>query len=698
MIQKLPIYPAFQENNLPVVLDSSDSFAPYASVTILSVIDHASPEYNYDFLVLTWDMKEETAQKLAAMAEKHRNVSIRVIDVNDIINRYKILAESMTRFNRFGYVGAIRINLPTILKNFDMALHLDSDLVVCADISELFRYDMSDYYIGWVPDVCGYIVNHKPDATVMTDEYMHNRLGLNSAAEYMNGGVFLLHVKNINRDFTQKQIIEFGTEDGALLPFAEQDTFSGLFAGHKLDFPFEWNWQIDDDNKLISNGKRFLPYNDGLLDKYYRAEKDIKCYHYIGSRKPWTAAKTPYDEIWWEVARNSPFSGEILAHSDAPDITTKVTGVEEGEGKKYLLFICYSGIQLINAMNIKYHYYREVNADLMIVSGIGLTDKIDEIKKTGMFDEIIISSYTHNTDYYKIRDIPVTEKSLHPEKYEHMPKLDAKYTDMFIAVFKYHFNQMIYYYLVNAGKKPCVHIYDEGGSTYIDNLNPDEYREINHSLYPDSQQFRNNITNIFLCEPSLYCGLSQVRTIPIPKLSACDHVFSSMLFAVFGQIAMPEEKYLFFSECFAEEGYLTNEIEILDAIANIVGKENIAIKVHPRSEKMEKIYRLHGYRLFSDKGVPWELSALSPRFNSKVLMSISSNSSWMPLIISDEKCVSISLLNVMKLAKRAHAKAYAYQSLLRDIQEEMNKNSARFFIPNSMLELKNIIRYIEGEA
>ena len=44
--------PAFDENNIPVIVAASNQYAPYAGVFIQSLINHASREKNYDIIDL----------------------------------------------------------------------------------------------------------------------------------------------------------------------------------------------------------------------------------------------------------------------------------------------------------------------------------------------------------------------------------------------------------------------------------------------------------------------------------------------------------------------------------------------------------------------------------------------------------------------------------------------------------------------
>lgn len=690
MIQKLPVYPAFEENNLPIVLESSDFFAPYASVTMLSIIEHTTPEHNYDFLVLTWDMKEETAQKLISMADGKENISIRVVDVAEKVKPYEDIAKKGKFFDKFSLVGIVRLMLPTLLEKYDVALNLDSDMLISADIEELFQYKLEGHYMGGVPDVMSYAMNHRPSEKVLTDDFLFNRLKLPAVSEYMNGGLWMLNLQKIRIDFTQSEIIEFAMEDGAFLTYCDQDAFNGLFAGNKVEFPIEWDWEID-TRGLILDGAKYLSSNDVLIKKYYAAEKNIKNYHYGTILKPWKSANVPYGDKWWETARRSVFFDEISSRSEGSAETA-----DRKNGQR-LLFACETPYELINILNVKYHYYPDVKADLLICSS-SLSNCIDKIRKLNVFQEIIVTEYDSRTNYDEILAMPLAERTLEPEKYALLPRLSKRYTDYFFSFTRHHFLHMIYYSMINAGMLPDVHILEDGSSTYVDDLNFNDYKDIDQKLYPEKKRLQNRLTSLYLYKPSLYCGASKVRIIPLPSLSPDKAELVEMLLSIWGAIELPPQKYIFFNECMREEGLVTNEVQLLDAVSEIVGKENIAIKIHPRSTNMEKIYQMHGYYVMLNSTVPWELAAFSPSMDRKILMSISSNTIWTPLILSGVNNRTISLCEVMKLSQRVHARTPKYRKFLSKIRTVANKDEVRFYMPNTQLELKNVIRYIEGEA
>ena len=311
-MQNLPVTPAFEENNLAITMQTSDFFAPYASVAALSIIENSSPDYNYDILFMTWDMREETAKKLLTLAEGRDNVSVRVVNVLDKLNTYQEIAQTSSGFDRFSYTGMVRLLLPQLLEYYHFVLNFDCDMLVFSDVSEVFQYDISNHYMGAVPDIYCYTLNHRPGEERYTDEYMLKRLGLRSAAEYMNGGFLFLNLRLIREHYTVSQIMDFAVRDGTILRCFEQDTFSGLFQDNKLVLPFEWNW-FNDMPRQLGPFLKYLPEEDAYIEAHRQAEAHIKNIHYVTGKKPWFMDPGyPYSKEWWDVAVRSPFLGDIV--------------------------------------------------------------------------------------------------------------------------------------------------------------------------------------------------------------------------------------------------------------------------------------------------------------------------------------------------------------------------------------------------
>ena len=81
------IFPAFNTNNVPIIFESSELFAPYLSVAILSLINTASNKANYDIIILSNEIRREDQRCLCKLAEGKSNFSIRFLIPPILYNR-----------------------------------------------------------------------------------------------------------------------------------------------------------------------------------------------------------------------------------------------------------------------------------------------------------------------------------------------------------------------------------------------------------------------------------------------------------------------------------------------------------------------------------------------------------------------------------------------------------------------------------
>ena len=106
------------------------------------------------------------------------------------------------------------------------------------------------------------------------------------------------------------------------------------------------------------------------------------------------------------------------------------------------------------------------------------------------------------------------------------------------------------------------------------------------------------------------------------------------------------QKYIFFEESYFADGYSLNDIEIVEWIAEIVGKENIFIKIHPRNP-INRFAEL-GYETNSNTSIPWEVIALNLQLKDKVLISIASVAVIVPTTMFGMDYTGILLMKLLK--------------------------------------------------
>ena len=213
--------------------------------------------------------------------------------------------------------------------------------------------------------------------------------------------------------------------------------------------------------------------------------------------------------------------------------------------------------------------------------------------------------------------------------------LEKKYDALYIANFD-RFNALIYDVLKRRNRSLKLFVYEDGLSTYglitkgfYDVHKPSDnpvVRFVHNRIYRRNSLYQNvDCLRVFdksLCEWTPDCDIEQIERIDVN-----DTVFKQNINTVFDYDSLEdsyEEQYIFFEESyFADYGYM-EDVNLVERIAEKVGKENLLIKMHPRNP--ENRFKEIGYKTNINTAIPWEVIALNLDLSQKTLITISSSS------------------------------------------------------------------------
>lgn len=181
-------------------------------------------------------------------------------------------------------------------------------------------------------------------------------------------------------------------------------------------------------------------------------------------------------------------------------------------------------------------------------------------------------------------------------------------------------------------------------------------------------------------------GFSRVQT---PKFNPNDENVLIQLNQLFGYEKMQDkynEPIIFFEESYRTEGIPINDIDIVEKVAEWVGKENILVKTHPRNK--DNIFNKHGFKTNKNTSIPWEIIYMNnPDMENKLLLSVASGSLATPYTMLGKEPNSVVLLNMKQINPTGSIPAY-YDYLSRKV---FGKRADIFSCPINEEELKNIV-------
>ena len=359
------------------------------------------------------------------------------------------------------------------------------------------------------------------------------------------------------------------------------------------------------------------------------------------------------------------------------------------------LFRCCTFYQLINAINIKINILKDLEADLILNSSTNFTKIEKRLKDSGIFDRVAIME-DDLEDNRNFRKLNMQQKSEWVENIESnlvdFPFDGTIYTDYYIAV-NDEYNTFVYYYLVSRGARPNVHIFEESKATYILNILEVEKKDgIPHMAFDEKNMYKN-IVEILLYEPKLYnADYYNCRFTKIPQIICEEEHDKNIYNRIFGTYRLPAERYIFLVSPFFWDKFSSNEMDIIDEFAKVVGKDNIILKMHPR-DQIDR-YSCRGYKVMKKTDIPLEVLMMDENIDKHVLVSISSNASVTADLVLDKKVFSIMLEAFLEIGG-SHAKLKKFIDLDERMRCLFNDKKLHLFTPSTYIELQETVRYIE---
>jgi len=251
------------------------------------------------------------------------------------------------------------------------------------------------------------------------------------------------------------------------------------------------------------------------------------------------------------------------------------------------------------------------------------------------------------------------------------------------------FTMLFYNKLLKKNKNIELCLFEEGLSTYSNSYTDADKPNSLHRKIINKTGIIANFDKLYLLFPDLLeWNVPNAEIIKLQKINANGNHFVNIINTIF-DIKEIKDKYdkpiIFFEESHFTDGFVVPDIEIVNQIADIVGKENIMIKLHPRNA-LNRFDTL-GYKTNSDTNIPWEAIILNQNLTNKTLVTIASGSVLSPFLYFGINLKSISLLNCLT-EKPGYMKG--------ELGKFMNKIYAKFpdvfYAPQNFDELKKYIK------
>lgn len=277
---------------IPVVFATDEKYAPYLGVAITSLAENLGEGERCSVTVMHVGLDGRTVKALEGCGR--RGVSVRCLDVSEMI------AHIRDRLYSTGYISPemyYRALIPELFPCESRVIYLDCDIVVRADIAELYSFDMGEFAL----------LGAKNPMHPQMQRYVE-RLGLDPG-KYINSGVLLLNCDRLREmSFTECFFSELSKRRELSCP--DQDIIN-LIIKDKIGYlPAVWNyiWHLERLG-AASNPELRMPQDE--LSAYTANLERAKIVHFTGDMKPWVHDALRGSEYFYRYAELSPMKGEV---------------------------------------------------------------------------------------------------------------------------------------------------------------------------------------------------------------------------------------------------------------------------------------------------------------------------------------------------------------------------------------------------
>ena len=269
-----------------LVMAFDDAYAAHAGVVIASAIRYLAPG-SARFLCLHDGLTEARRQQVEAVAPGFE------------ILWHEVGPGDMPALTGKGYLSRVtlfRLGLHRFApRDWARAIYLDSDILVQADLGELWHLDLGGQPIGAVPDV------------YQDDSALRQRFGFvpSTDGQYFNAGILVIDLDNARQTNDLATGLALLVDNDFDLPFLDQDALNVVFWNRWARINNAWNVQ------------RYLDRSEPAR-RLWAPRMQPAIIHYITGDKPWKPdVWHPWAGAYWKVLNTTSFRDEVIARYKA---------------------------------------------------------------------------------------------------------------------------------------------------------------------------------------------------------------------------------------------------------------------------------------------------------------------------------------------------------------------------------------------
>ncbi len=271
---------------IPIFFATDDNYLPFLAVTLESIWENSSHEYDYEMYVLNSGVRGEYEEKILRYNREGFHISF--VDVSE---KLKGIASKLFMRDYYTATTYFRVFIAGMFPQYDKAFYFDCDLVILGDIAELYELNLDGYMLAGAP--CEGVNSFEVYKRYVAE------VGGVDPDYFFNAGMLLMNLKAFREQGFYDQFADL-LGKYKFVVIQDEDYLNVLCQDKTLRLPRAWNK---------------TPVANDILPR-----EDLRIVHYLMTWKPWHYTDIPYQEYFWEYAAKTEFYDLLKGELDNYDL------------------------------------------------------------------------------------------------------------------------------------------------------------------------------------------------------------------------------------------------------------------------------------------------------------------------------------------------------------------------------------------
>lgn len=278
-----------EKNEIVIVCAADNQFADALTVMIYSVLKTSSSK-NIKLYVLDGGISLLAKNRIGTLVNERGN-QIKFLKMDENMFKGYLVSERLTQAIYY------RLLIPDLLlgESVQKAIYLDCDLILNADISELWNIELGRNVLAAVAETnegCRYVSS--PRAL-----RLYKELGIPEKNKYFNSGVLVMNLEEWRKRNITAKVCNYLTENHEQVIYHDQDGLNAILWDSWLELPTDWN--VMSYLFITEHKHQVINMEKETVEQLRRKPKIV---HFTGWKKPWIEECVhPYASLYRKYAQ-----------------------------------------------------------------------------------------------------------------------------------------------------------------------------------------------------------------------------------------------------------------------------------------------------------------------------------------------------------------------------------------------------------